>query len=268
MIAFPTDDRATVARLHRPALESLLRSLPAILAGRLPDKSGIRSGFQARIGFSALSLIAEDFEKLGRGGVGAAGYKWARNSPEYLAYGKGPKSSRKGPGRAPGHADQPGSGFLNRGEMKLWRKYYGQTLAFLLRRGTPLESAKPIAAGAAWKKMKAGGARTKLHEFGVKRIDNDQVGVDRGTMRRSLLPGVLADAAGPGATYSRSGDKQIFEQTGDSVAVGTKVPYAIHFHKRRRLWPEVFPAAWWTEILGAAVRGLMRIKLLAERGSL
>lgn len=228
---FP-QERVTVSRLHRPALEALLRSLPAILSGRRPDYKGIRAGFHARIGFSVLSLIALDFETLGRGGVGAGGYTWARNTPEYLAYKKG------------------------RGA-KTRQQHYAAMYSFLVRRGMDPEQAR----------------RGTLIELGRVMVDHDQVLVDKGNLRRSLQPGTQSEGSGPDASYTPKTNDQIFESDPTQLVIGSRDKKAgFHHHgkgrRKRRLWPEVFPEEWWSEILGAGVRGLIKIKELAARGDL
>jgi hypothetical protein len=293
---FP-QERVTVSRLHRPALEALLRSLPAILAGSRPDYKGIRAGFHARIGFSVLSLIALDFETLGRGGVGAGGYTWARNTPEYLAYGKGPASSRSGTGQSPNNflnvlpmpgetsrgitatgklGRGPGTGFMDKSQLRRWWDVYLDERNRLLRHGITQSTAQRVGAQVAWADAKKRGVKTKIEEFGHKRVDEDQVLVDKGNLRRSLQPGTQSEGSGPEATYTPKNGDQIYQSDTTQLVVGSRVTYAQYHHaskekgrrKKRRLWPETFPDAWWSEILGAGVRGLIRIKELAARGEL
>ncbi len=276
-----SETTVTVARLHRPELERLVRSLPAILSGRVQDEHGIRAGFHARIGHTMLHFIAENFDNLGTGKGGVNGETWARNSPEYLAYGKGPASSRRGTGQMPnnrpgGPRDNanklgrgPGTGMLSQAQLRQWWSVYMAKRAQYYARGYPVGTAKAFAAQDAWADAKKSGATTKLEAFGHKQ---DQVLVDRGNLRRSIQPGTLAENEVE-ASYTPPDGKQIYDSQPTRLVIGTRVPYAAFHHfgkgkRKRRLWPEKFPDDWWAEILGQAVGGLVRIGELARRGAL
>lgn len=257
------DETTITTRDQKPALAELVRNLPAMLAGRVPDAYGVAAGFRARIGWAIFSLVAPNFNDLSRGLPGADGAKWPPLSPEYLAYGRGPKSSRKGGGLAPGGKD----GMLTAEELKLWRRTYADRLAFFIMR-EPDGKAKSHAAAIAWQVVKAAGGKTKLHELGENKqpgVDY-QILVDRGTLRQSLQPGQLYDR-GPTAEYSTE-PEQIYRDEQTQMVVGTRAAHAADHHaaksprRRRRLWPETFPADWWRQILGHAVGGLSRITQL------
>jgi hypothetical protein len=265
-----TEEHVTITADEKPELVELLRRLPAILAGNAPDVHGIAAGFKARLGYALLSLIAPNFNELGRGMPGVDGTKWAPLSPAYLAYKRrfGPGEQKKlkeqhGLGR--GHRFSPGGkqGLLNSAQLKEWNKIYAFHLKALAFR-MPFEQAKQAASGIAWNKMKAQGAKTKLEVYGSRTV---QILVDTGRLRDSIQPGILFEQ-GPEANYQSpaGGQDQLFDvDTPGKLIVGSNDKKASWHHnakpprKRRRLWPETFPSDWWRQILGTAISGLQRI---------
>lgn len=264
--------RATITTDSREELTNLLRRLPAILSGRVPDEKGIAAGFRARIGYTILSLIAPNFNELGRGQIGADGTKWPPLTREYLAYGRrfgpGEQASLKkaaGLNRNNRLAPNDKKGLLTPDQLRLWRKTYSIHRARLLKRFGEAEAGS-IAAGIAWNTVKAMGAKTKLEVYGGRTV---QILVDTGRLRGSLQPGTLSEQYAY-AEYNKpsvvGGPEQEFEVSEPyKVIVGTNVKYAKYHHnakspkRRRRLWPEHFPSDWWSQILGAAISGLSRI---------
>jgi hypothetical protein len=275
------DTRVVISVDQKDELVSLVRRLPSILSGRVPDEQGIAKGFRARLGFTLLSLIAPNFEELSRGQSGADGEKWKPLSREYLAYGrrfnKGEEGKlKKAAGVDPRHARYaPGDrkGLLTTDQLKLWRKTFVQHLARLQMR-MDQEEAKGIAAAIAWNKVKAMGAKTKLEVYGARQA---QILVDTGRLRGSLLPGQLHENGSYAEYVTPSGlgaTDQIFEADEPyKIVVGTNVKYAVYHHaakdprKRRRLWPRNIPDDWWGQMMGAAVSGLQRIVELFKYGA-
>lgn len=271
---------ATVIYTSAPAEEirRFVRQLPGAIAGTKADIGRVGAGFRARLANEWYSLVAEDFDKLGRGEPGADGRTWRRNTPEYLAYGKGPKSSRQGLGSMPQNrlggppawggalGRGAGTGDLTHTQLKLWWAIYGPRKAAALRAGKSLREAKAIAAAYAWEKLKARGVSTKIARLGNR---PDQVLVDRGTLRRSLQPGELI-VIGEGAEYSPANGDQLFEEAAGSMVVGSKSKHAKRHHEgkgrlpKRTLWPADLPETWWQSIVGAAVSGLETIRSLFE----
>lgn len=264
--------RTTITTDKKPALVDLVRRLPLILSGRVHDEANIAQGFRTRLGFAMLSLIAPNFDLLGRGGVGADGTKWHPLSPEYLAYGRrfgpGEKSAlKKAAGLSNQNRTAPGDkkGLLTPDQLKLWRRVYADRLAWYIMREAD-DKAKSHAAAVAWIVVKKAGAKTKLEVFGNRQV---QILVDTGYLRQSIQPGQLMEN-GPDASYSppggRGGQQQIFDvSVTHQVVIGSRVQYAAAHHasknpkKKRRLWPAQFPAEWWTQILGVAISGLQRV---------
>lgn len=262
----------TVSNDHRLEVVNLIRRLPGILTGRVPDEHGIAAGFRARVGYAIFSLIAPNFNDLGRGMVGADGTKWPKLSPEYLAYarrfGPGEQAMLKktaGLGKQHRFAPAEKKGLLTTEQLKLWRRTYARALASLIMQQSEAD-ATAHAAAIAWVVVKKAGAKTKLDVYGNREV---QMLVDTGVMRGSLQPGTLVEH-GAQATYDRpsgaGGPLQIFDiNTPNLIIVGTtdkKAKFhhlAKHRHRKRRLWPSEFPTDWWNQILGTAISGLARI---------
>lgn len=271
------DVYVTTTSDKKPEIINLVRNLPAIIAGKVSDTHGISTGFRLRLGYTLFSLIAPNFEELGRGRTGVDGTRWPPLSPAYLAYGrrfgKGEMSAlKKDAGLTKRHSFAPGDkkGLLTADQLKLWRRTYSDRLAWYIMR-MPDDQAKGIAAAIAWNTVKRAGARTKLEVFGKRQA---QILVDTGRLRQSLQPGSLLEN-GVSATYSKpaggGGSDQVLESDGALIIVGSndiKAKWhhkAKHKNRRRRLWPDVFPQDWWDQILGAGISGLQRIGELFNR---
>lgn len=263
-------ERVTVSSDRRQSIVDYLRDLPAVLAGRVSDPHGVAAGMRARLAWSVFSLVAPNFNELARGLPGADGERWAPLSKEYLAYQR-PVTGRKPPRagkKAPGNKD----GFLDAKQLAAWRKIYAQSLKRLLL-DTPEKEAKGIAAAKAWAALKRAGAKTKIDVFGNRVMGQDyQALVDTGRLRQSLQAGELIEQ-GPAAEYRGPDEQEAEVGTAYRVVVGTNDKKAGWHHngkgrRRRRLWPEQFPADWWRQILGQLRGGVIRIADLFREGKL
>lgn len=265
-----------------PELRTLVRNLPGIISGRLADVGGIAHGFKVRIGYALVSLIAPNFDELGRGLQGSNEEKWPPLSKEYLAYSRrfGPTEKRDlkkqhGLGRQHQYAPGDKKGLLTREQLQLWRRTYADRLAWYLMR-LPDKKAKEVAARIAWSVVKRAGGKTMLEVYGNRQV---QILVDTGRGRASLQPGLVFES-GPDANYDKpngkGGVEQVFELEPSSVTVGTNVGYMGAHHRdrqkgmrgppTRRLWPRELPGSWWQQILGVAIQGLVRIGELYNGG--
>lgn len=272
----PTDVTVTVSDEQLPVIKDLIYNLPGILTGRVPDVAGISAGFKSRLGYGVLSLVAPNFDALGRGQQGANSEVWPPLSKEYLAYGRrfGPTEQsdlKKAYGLGKQHRYAPGDkkGLLTLEQLKLWRRTYADRLAWYIMKVSDAK-AKEIAARIAWSVVKKTGGKTKLEVFGTRQV---QILVDTGRGRGSLQPGVIYEM-GPSASYQKpsgkGGEDQTFELEPNGFTLGTNVKYmGVHHRDKqvgqtkgpptRRLWPREFPRDWWDQILGVAISGLMRI---------
>lgn len=242
------------ARGTREDLRRKLAMLPLILSGRVADESGIARGFMMRVAYTFLMKVKEAFIAKSRGGTGEDGITWAPLTREYLAYGRrfgrGEQAALKAAaGLGAGNHHR---GLLTAAQDKRWKQVYAQTLAWLAAR-EPLGTAKAIAAGHAWKVVKQEGAKTKLEVYGSRQVD---IGRDTGILFNSLSPGELSEA-GPDAQLAAA-ESQVLESRPGEVIVGTNVPYAAPFHKRRPLWPSVLPQSWLDAMNRRAAEGIAR----------
>lgn len=262
--------KTVVSSDRKQELTTLIRRLPAMLAGNVQDEYGVAAGFRARIANTFFSLVAPNFQRLGRGQPGADGDVWAPLSPEYLAYGRpvtGTKPPRGGK-LAPGGKD----GLLTGQQLALWNRTFRQALSHYIV-FQPEEEAKSHAAAVAWIAVKKAGGKTKLGTFGARQVGVDyQTLVSHGDLRTSLKFGEVLEKIGPDAEY-RPPRGQHYEEQAYRLVVGSDDPKAkFHHHgkgrRRRRLWPERFPADWWNQILGQAMGGLTRIADLFRSGQL
>lgn len=258
------DTRVVVTSDHSPQIERLITRLPSILAGQVPDVQGIAAGFRARIAWAFFSLVAPAFNRKGRGETDDAGVSWAPLSRRYLAYQRPITGRRppKGRGKAPGGND----GLLTADQLKLWNRTFAGSMKWLTLRYDPAK-AKAIAAAHAWNVVKRAGGQTKLEKFGDRKSGVDyQILVNTGRLRQSLTVGQVSEQQGPGASYAAAKGQE-FESAAGRLVVGSNVKYAGYHHhgkgrRRRRFWPEQFPADWWAQILGTARGGLVRIATL------
>lgn len=257
-------------RGNRDQARDVAYRLRSILVGRQADSLGIARGVYTAIGFAALSDIKQDFVTKARGGTGEDGTRWPPLTREYLAYGRrfgqGEQARlKRAAGLGKQHRYAPGNqkGLLTAEQLKRWRKIYAQLLARLLV-SLPPGQAKARAAAAAWAKLKAEGAQTKINVFGGRTVE---ILRDTGILFNSLSPGQIG-GIGPGSTYSRpplpGGEEQIFDVIRNGVIVGTNVPYAASHNfgdprrgiPQRQFLPQVAPQVWtdrWAEVADQAL---------------
>jgi hypothetical protein len=226
------------------------------LTGKAIDSTGVAKGVFLSLGFAALSDIHADFVRKARGGTGEDGVKWPPLSPKTLAYSRrfGPGEQtrlKRAHGLGRGHKYAPvGTGLLSAAQLRQWRLYFRRNLAWLITKYDP-ETAKSIAAGMAWNRIKAEGGKTKLQVYGNR---PHEILRDTGVLLNSLSPGELG---GYGVSYRKptgdGGDNQIFAALANGVIVGTNVKYAAthqYGDSKRRIparpyLPAKVPDLWW-----------------------
>jgi hypothetical protein len=229
----------------RDDLLAMVRRLPAVLAGREADALGIARGLQLRLAVALLSRVQQAFVAKARGGVGDDGVKWAPLKRSTIAHRRTTAGERK----AAGAGGKRTRGLLTAAQDRRWKQVFGSRLAQMLARGMGLGAAKARAAQIAWAVLKGEGALTKLAAFGGRQVE---IGRDTGRMFRSLSPGTEDRPSGA--------PEQVLRVEPGRVTVGTNVPYAAPFHKRRPLWRTdgTLPEAWANYLVGAYARGLQR----------
>lgn len=241
----------------RADVRQLLMALPQILSGRVEDVAGIAHGFRMRLAAQFFSVIKEEFIVKSRGGTDAAGISWPPLSEKYLAYQRGPASSRRAGGLSPGGRD----GFMTTAQLRRWQSLFGGIYARLSAQVAKDEAAARAAA-IAWQVSKKEGVKTKLQVFGKR---PHEILRDRGILFNAISPGILTEA-GIDANYNPPADQKVEEAPGE-LTVGVNVSYA-KYHQgtrekpgRRPLWPPdgELPEVWWDDIIDAAVQGLLKI---------
>lgn len=249
---------------RKEELLDILRSIPAMIAGKVADRHGIANGIKTRMAFAWLSIVKESFIEKARGGVDEAGISWPPLSKKYLAYGRGPKSTRTAGGKAP--PLESNDGFMTQADWDRWWRDYRQARAMLTASLGNVAGVQSHAAAIAWNRAKKRGVKTKLEVFGNREVE---ILRDRGILFNSLSPGILTgvgDSTSISKPAGEGGSEQILEigQPG-IILVGTNVPYAEYHQTRpglRKLWPEDgnLPTVWTDEILEVGLSGLMELE--------
>lgn len=220
----------------RQEINSLVRSLPAILAGRAPDPHGIAAGFKARLAFAFLGLVKEAFEQKGRGQTGSDGITWPPLKQKTVV-----QKLAKG---------------MTKRQLEQWKSDY--RAAF--REVSPHMNQEQAQA-------KAQEIATRQHEKRTGRqgaSGTTQMLVDTGILRQSLSIGSLVEQ-GVSATYQPPNQEQFVEDKPGEIAIGTNVKYARYHHRgtkhipARRFWPEKLPPSWIEAINRQARLGLEKI---------
>lgn len=220
------------------------------LAGQGDFAPDLVRGIQLRVGMVLLSLVAGDFVRKSRGGVGTDGVSWPPLKPETIARRRTSAAERKSLGIT-GRRER---GLLTMSENKEWRKIFATRKAWLIGKfGLSEEAASAKAAQIAWNHLKGMGAKTKLAVLGGRVVEQLR---DTGRLFQSLSPGL-------------GGADQILRAGPGSVTVGTNVSYAARVHKRRPLWPVggKLPEAYTRPLLDALKRGVMEaVTILVAQG--
>lgn len=255
------------------SLRNVLRQLPGIAAGRLPDPTGIVQNIQLRAGLAAQSRIRDDFVIKSKRGTGTDGISWPYLSKKYLAYGRRVSGNEK---KELGTTGARVRGLLTKEQDKVWRITFFINYKRLLKAHYGDAQAKELAARIAWAKVKRMGAQTKLDVYGNR--EYLEILRDTGIMLSLLSPAVSGsvpiDASGgygPGLNY------QIFEIEAGKVRVGIGGPKAKHHLgdpskglPQRALWPTgsvgSFSPEWWAPIVRATLGSVVEVvKKLVSR---
>lgn len=239
-----------------PEAVAVVRQLPAVLAGVLPDPYGLSRGVLLRAGVALLSEVQRDFVRKSRGETGRDGIKWAPLKPETVARRRSNPAELRGLGIRKGRR-RPS---LTNAQDRRWRAVYWHTWQ-RLRIDLDDSQAKRRAAATAWAVVKAEGAKTQLELLGSRRVD---ILRDTGELFRSLSPGVEDKPSGA--------DGQVFRIAAGRVTVGTnKKPWHHRGDEKRNLparplWPPSgeIPDAWRGTVDAAVATGIAEavVKLL------
>lgn len=225
-----------------------LESLPAILAGKVPDPFGVARAVQLRCGVALLSEVQRAFITKSRGGVGSDGIRWVPLKPETIARRRTTREERRALGIRRGKRPS-----LTPEQDRRWRQVYSRVLRRSALDMQPRE-ARARAAAIAWATVKDEGARTKLQLLGSRQVD---ILRDTSALFRSFSPGVDDKPSGA--------EGQVFETPPGRVIVGSNVKPWHHTGDPERnlparpFWPldGMIPDRWRASINRAAATGVL-----------
>lgn len=202
-------------------VQQLMQDLPKILSGEKPDKYGLHKIYWGAVAHRLFLRISQAYLRKSKLQTDDLGEEWEDLAPVTKAYKRQPKE-----GEAPSNLRRRSKnkstiGILTPSQDKLWRLIFGQVFhAAMQKTGGDADESRKIAGQVAWAKLKKLGAKTKLKEFGERKVP---VMIDTGRLYYSLLPGKFDPQSG----YKKYNKDQVFKATKKSVLVGTKVPYSI-----------------------------------------
>lgn len=231
----------------RADVRRIMARIPSMLAGRVPDPTGLVRDIQKRIALVVLSLIKEAFAVKARGGTDACGEKWAPLAESTIArrrLGRGDKKLLTVKARLAA---------LPPDEQKRIKRDIRDRKALLLAQGVDAAAAERIAREGAFSAGRARGGLipTKRGILGARSVE---ILRDEGLLLASLSPGNAAN---------------ILETLPGRIIVGTNDPKA-WYHQfgtsrmpARRIIPPpaTWPADWWRQINQAAQSGVLKLAL-------
>lgn len=224
-------------KLSRSQVRQVLAGAVQVVTGTASDPTGLMQGLYLAVGVEALAIVRQAYLDRARGRADESGLSWAPLKRKTIAGRRHPGLRRKKAGERP-------RGLLTAEQDRRWRKLYAQ----MLRR---FDGDRAHAAAYAWTVLLAEGADTILERYGGTQVE---IGRDTGVLYNSLSPGIPAN---------------VLRAEAGAVVIGTNVPYAEPFHRRRPLWPdpERWPAVWTDRLANVALAGLAKvIELMLGRG--
>lgn len=232
-------------RGHKSQIVQALRSIPKELAGRRTD-SQLQQVFLNHLTSAVFTKIEDDFLLKSEGNRGSDGVKWKPLSPETIAQRPISQEEYRRAAARPGER-----GILTAVQNRIWKGIFASTKARAIRDGYDEGRAKALAGQTAWAVIKTLGGRTKLSVFGRRRVRMLRVS-DR--LYKSVSAGKLVNNR-----YYPPSPEQVFKIDGNSVVIGSTVPYFGKQHKARPVLPTARMAAesgWLKESLAKARTGL------------
>lgn len=233
-------------------LRQFLRQLPAILSGKVPDTNGIAQELRLRIGVALLSKVQQDFVRKSRGQTGEDGIKWPPLKPSTI--------ERRRLGKADRQAltQRSRQAALTPAQRQQVNSEFRKRKALMIFQGIPEKQAEGLARAQAYNIVRAQGGQipTRREILGNRQVD---ILRDTGELFRSFSPGI--------ENRPSYADGQVFEQTPDSVIIGTNKKPWHHLTDgqgklpQRAFWPKDgnLPSQWWDAMLLAGQRGLARV---------
>ena len=232
------------------AIRNYLRRLPAMLSGRTTDPQQLGRTFKTLFAVNVLDHISKAFAIKAAGGTDDLGDKWRPLKRSTIAQRPVGVAEKK----ALGITGKRERGLLTPAQNARWKGIFAGIFRKLAPRVGEAE-AKATAAKIAWSILKREGAMTKLDVLGGRNVLIHRV-TDR--LYRSLSVGSFLFAAKGTVNYRPHPDQVLDVDRANEIVIGTKVPYAEHVHKLRRLWPPSI-RKWVLESLEAAGAEVQRL---------
>lgn len=167
--------------------------------------------------YYTFQIVHEEFLVKSRGNTDSAGIRWRPLSPRTIAY----RPLNRGDSKLYGIKNYSNTrGLLTPAQDKRWRAIY----FYQIRRGKNPKEAAQIA----WAILKKNGAQTRIGLLGKRDVP---IHILTHRLERSLRPGKVV-----GGEYIPT-PEQFYEINGNSLTIGTRVPYADRLSQERPLFP-------------------------------
>lgn len=231
----------TRARIRgtRREMRAALKQLPQLIDGKRPDINGLGRTFKSYFAYFWFQKVREAYEIKSAGGTDDAGISWEKNSPETIARrGVREIDNKKIRGQRKSPLDERVRGLLTPAQDRLWRGIYRSNYLRLVKR-TGTVTARATAAKIAWAMLKKMGAQTKQQVYGSRNLP---IGRDTDRLIEACSPGSVSDYG----YVPPSKDQEVTYRHG-RMDFQIRVPYAAHFHSRRRIWPAAYKAQGWVQ---------------------
>lgn len=202
---------------------NFLRNLMLSWFGKVPQAppvanaiAGFGEIYQQHLLYHLFVLVSQSYKIKSDGGTDFMGIKWAPLKPSTIDN----RFPRPIPGRVRGN--------LTKEQDKLWRRTFAQLYRWLEKK-IGEKKAKSIASAVAWKTVKDAGAVTRRELYGNKKV---AILIKTRRLYQSLAPGTLS-----GRGYRPDSSEQIAETNGNTVRIGSRVPYYERQNKTRPIIP-------------------------------
>lgn len=197
-----TDRIRITTRLPRTQVARLLHSLPGRITSRISDPEQISRVWHGHFARLIFKQIHDDFMLKSRGLPDSNSVRWPPLAPSTVA-----RKLRTGGG-------------LSSSQKKRWQRTFNSTLSaasgHMKRRQAVIKARE-----AAWQAVGSAAGGTSV-----------PIGIDSGTLEKSLRPG----------TATSNGyvprPKQQYTVRSSRFVLGSRVPYARHFARRRAIFPD------------------------------
>lgn len=218
-------------KLNQRQVNELVKDLPKILSGKVPDKHNLHKIFWGAFAHSMFKSISDAFKKKSEHGADELGNTWEDLTQDYKAYkrpvGVGEIATNLKRRLKPSNNRL---GLLTPGQHKRWKTIFG-IIYHSYKEELGDEDALALAGQVAWTKLKEEGAQTKRDVLGNRNLPILQ---RTKKLLTSLLPGKFDASKG----YSKKNGNQVFQLERGRLIIGTALEYAEHHDETRPIWPK------------------------------